>query len=66
MIALSILGHECLAERWEPEARLLDRTRWLFGRRRIEGSFPGWEVFFGPLHFMACRLPKKCAGQLVE
>lgn len=55
MIALSIFGYECLAERWEPEARLLDRSRWLFGSGRMDGAGGGWEAFWGPFHFMACR-----------
>lgn len=58
MIAFTIFDYEWLAERWEPEARLLDTARWLTGTRRIEGRFPGWAVHLGPFHFMACRLPK--------
>jgi len=55
MTAPTIFGYEWLAERWEPQARLLDRSRWLFGTRRIGGVGPGWEAFWGPFHFMVCR-----------
>lgn len=57
MIALRMFGREWLAERWEPEARLLDASRWLTGIRRIEGAGPGWAAHLGPFHFMVCRLP---------
>lgn len=55
MIAFRMFGYEWLAERWEPEARLLDRSKWLIGGRRIRGVGPGCAAHFGPFHFMACR-----------
>ena len=55
MIAFRIFGYECLAERWEPEARLLDHSRWLSGTRRVGGVGPGWAAHLGPLHIMVCR-----------
>lgn len=54
MIAFRMFGYELLAERWEPDARLLDRSRWLIGIRRIRGVGRGWAAHFGPFHFMAC------------
>lgn len=62
MIAMRLFGYECLAERWDHEARLLDRSCWLSGARRIRGVGPGWEAFWGPFHFMACRsVKRRCA-----
>lgn len=53
MMTLNLFGYECLAQRWEPKARLLDRSRRLFGKGYVgEG---GWAHHFGPFHFMACR-----------
>jgi len=53
MIALSIFGFECLAERWDHTARLMDRSRWLFGNGDVGPG--GWAYHLGPFHFMACR-----------
>lgn len=64
MIAFSIFGYECLAERWEPEARLLDRSRWLTAARRIGGQGGGWEAFWGPFHVMVCRSVRPAAPDL--
>jgi len=61
MIALRMFGYECLAQRWEPEARWLDRSRWLFGRGLVgEG---GSAFHLGPLHFMACRAVGRRGGR---
>jgi len=60
MIAFRIFGYECLAQRWEPEARWLDRTRWLFGRGLVGEQ--GWAFHLGPLHFMACRPAERRRG----
>lgn len=54
MIVFRIVNHECLAQRWEPEARLLDRSRWLFGRGLVGKG--GWAFHLGPFHLMVCRL----------
>lgn len=53
MIALTIFGHEWLAQRWEPEARLLDRSRWTFGKGYAGKG--GKAFHLGPFHFMVCR-----------
>ena len=53
MIAFRLFGYECLAQRWEPKARLLDRSEWLFGNGDVGPG--GWAYHFGPFHFMACR-----------
>ncbi len=53
MITFRIFGYECLAQRWEPDARQLDRSRWLFGRGLVGER--GWAFHLGPFHFMACR-----------
>lgn len=53
MRGLALFGFDCLAQRWEPEAPLMDRSRWLFGRGYAGAG--GWAYHLGPFHFMACR-----------
>jgi len=53
VIAFGMFGREYLAQRWEPQAPLLDRSRWLFGRGLVGAN--GWAFHLGPFHFMVCR-----------
>ena len=49
-----LFNFECLAQRWEPQAPLRHRSRWLFSKGPVGKH--GWAVQLGPFHFMACRM----------
>ena len=54
MIDFHLFNFECLAQRWEPQAPLRHRSRWLFSKGPVGKH--GWAVQLGPFHFMACRM----------
>lgn len=52
MINGKLFGFVWLAEVWDPKRPVMEISSWIWGIERLESSFPEWEVWIGPWHFV--------------